>query len=812
LKRLNQVKPILTIVVHDLTKLQSPLAIVLDDYHQITNPEIDEMLSFLLEHSPEGVHIIVASRTSPALPLAKLRARAQLLEITEEELRFTREEVIHFLQDVMGLELSTNDYSALEERTEGWVAGLQLAALSLENKKDATEFIATLSGTHRHILDYLAEEVFIELPEVLQIFLLRISPLMRFSGELCDAVVGDLLQRDWKFSSPRPGKNSELTSQAILAFLDDSNLFVFPLDHERKWFRFHPLFSEFLQDRLTRHSPDELPKIHQRAADWFSKQGFIVEAINHAVSAGNVDQSTDLIADQIKPLLVRGETSRLIRWIEEIPPETLSKKPIIELGLLWSLLLSDPIGFRHRIIDHLVRLKESLGVDESTVHVRLAESEAGSQDRRALSEFALLVAFLSRDQGDNEQTIALFEAAMNSMPEDDHFTQSFGLAGLASTYGRVGKLQMAEKAFAEAAEHGRKSGSAYAFVASKDWEATMQALQGRLNQASVTYHTAISYLSEQGVEGLPLTGHAYVGLAEILLEKNNLDVALSNVEEGIQRGGQVNDLDALREGHLIRARILAALGEVDKYQVAIEDGIEVARQIPGLSCLQEAQAWKAILQISHGAISNAANWAAVRGLEVPVNLDVVEATQEIERKAFSRLLLAQRKYNEAEVVLESLLKWSEENELMRSKVEILAHLSLALHAAGKRENAVQKLSQALILAEPEGFVRTFIESGPTMAALLRSAAAVGHSPEYVKQLLKAYGEDVFPETPIEPLTERELDVLRLMATGSTNAEIATELVVAQSTVKTHINRIYSKLGVTQRTKAVAKAREMGLIQ
>jgi LuxR family maltose regulon positive regulatory protein len=806
------VNAISAIIVNELDKLQAPLTIVLDDYHLITNPEIHDMLSFLLDHLPETVHLIIASRTNPALPLAKLRARGQLLEITALDLRFSSEEVTQFLQDVMGLELSQEDCSSLESRTEGWVTGLQLAALSLEGREDPSGFIASLSGTHRYILDYLAEEVFNHLPEVLQDFLLYISPLERFTGDLCDALVSDLFQREWQLGPQHMGSASELRSKVILEFLENSHLFVIPLDYERQWYRFHSLFSEFLRNRLAEDHPGEVLGLHQRASEWFSEGGFTAEAIHHALLAQDADRAGDLIAERIKSSLVRGETSRLIRWIEEIPADTLSKKPILELGLLWSLMLSDPVKFKRRIHEHLAGLKESLGVDESILQARLAESEDGSQDREVLSEFALLVAYLSRDQGDHQHTIALFEGALNALPEDEHFTQSFALAGLASTYGRAGKMKMAERAFAQAAEHGRKSGSAYAFIAAKDWEATTQALQGRLNQARDTYLTAIGYISEQGVEGLPLTGHAYVGLAEILLEKNDLDAALAHVEEGIRRGGQVNDIDALREGHLIRARILVALGDEDGSQVAIDEGIEFARQIPGLSCLQEAQAWEAILQISHGAISSAANWASNRGLAVPVDLEVVEATQEVERKAFARLLLAQRKIHEAEAVLMRLLKWSEKIGLVRSTVEILVLLSLALHAARDRETALRTLARALLLAEPEGFARTFIDNGPTMAALLQSAAAQGHSPEYVKQLLKAFGRDASPEAPLDPLTERELDVLRLMAAGLTNTEIASELVVAQSTVKTHINRIYSKLAVTRRTQAVAKARELGLLQ
>jgi LuxR family maltose regulon positive regulatory protein len=806
------INAILTIVVNELDKLQNPLAIVLDDYHLIANKEIDDILGFLLEHSPEGVQIIVASRTTPALPLAKLRSRAQLLEITEKDLCFSKEEVTHFLQDVMGLELSEEDYFALEARTEGWVAGLQLAALSLEGREKPSEFIASLSGSHRYILDYLAEEVFTKLPEVLQMFLLRISPLTRFSGELCDVVVGDLFQRDWELGTKSLAETPELRSQAILEFLDDANLFVFPLDHDRKWFRFHRLFSEFLLDRLATQNPDEVPHLHQRAADWLSGRGYIVEAIAHAVSAGNVDQAADLIVGQVKPLLVRGETSTLIRWIEGLPTEILSRRPELDIALAWSVLLGDPVRFVSDVPAHLSRLRVSLGADEGVILKKLSESEQGSAERATVGEYILLLAYLSRDQGDLEKTIALFDAALGALAEHDHFIRAFALGGQASSYARAGNLIMAEQLFRQAAESGRKSGSAYAYISPKDWEATVQGLQGRLNQAINTFQTAIEHISELGGEGLPLTGHAYVGLAEILLEKNELDNALAHVSDGIQRGEQVNDADALREGYLIKARILAAMGDERGAESAIETGVEIARRLPDTACFQESQAWAAILRIAEGDIASATNWASSRGLSVPIDRKIVDAAHEIERRAFARLLLAQRKINEAETVLKSLLEWTEKNGLVRTSIEIHTLLALALHAGGNREQALRTLARALLMAEPEGFVRTFLDSGHSIAALLQTVAAHGHSPEYAKRLLKAIGEAVSPRSHVEHLTERELDVLRLVADGFTNTAIASELVIAQSTVKTHINRIYSKLGVTQRTAAVAKARKLGLIQ
>jgi LuxR family maltose regulon positive regulatory protein len=801
----------LAMMVNDLQRIQDPLGVVLDDYHVITNQEVHETLSFLIEHVPGNVHLILASRTDPPLPLAKLRASDLLLEISEVDLRFNAAEINRFMQDVMGLDLSQEDTSVLEDRTEGWIAGLQLTALSLEGRANPTEFIASLSGTHRYILDYLTEEVFSNLPELLQVFLQQISPLARFKADLCDAVVGDLFQQDMAFELQSEDEIKELSAKVILEFLDDSNLFIFALDYERQWYRFHPLFSEFLQDQLAGHRPDDVLAIHKIAADWFSKHGFIVEAIDHALSAGEPDRAADLIAGQVKTVLARGEASTLARWIEGLPRQILSQRADLQLALAWSLMLTERVRLIERLQELLPWQIGLLGVDRETIIESLKASTEGSQERAHLSEFALLMAFLERDEGVLDRTIELFEAALEAMPKDDYFVRAFALAGLASTYSRKGDLAMAERTFAKASVDGRRSGSIYAFTAAKDWEATLQAHQGRLTEAESTFRTAIDYLADQGIPGLPLTAHAFVGLAEILLEKNELDQALALIDEGLKRGELVHDGDALREGYLIKARVLAVKGDEAGYREAIEKSFDFARGIPDFPCLEEAKAWEAILHIDLGEISSAARWASSRGLTIPLDPEAIQAAIAIERLAFGRLLLAERKFPEAESVLGGLLNEVEAGGWKRTTIEILTLLTLALHAGGKRQDALRALARALMLAEPEGYVRTFIGKGSQMAAMLQSAAAQGHSPEYVKQLLEAFGEQVSPDAPLEALTERELDVLRGMAAGLTNAEIAEELVIAQSTVKTHINRIYGKLGVTHRTQAVAMARELQLI-
>jgi LuxR family maltose regulon positive regulatory protein len=547
LRQASQAIPIdstLAMMVNDLQRIQDPLGVVLDDYHVITNQEVHEALSFLIDHVPGHVHLILASRTEPPIPLAKLRASDQFLAIGEKDLRFNAAEISRFIQDVMGLDLTPEDTSVLEDRTEGWIAGLQLAALSLEGRADPAEFIASLSGTHRYILDYLTEEVFSNLPDLLQVFLLRISPLARFKADLCEVVVGDLFRQDTALDLRTAGEIRDLNAKAILEFLEDSNLFVFALDYERQWYRFHPLFSEYLQSQLTDRRPDEVLNVHKQAAEWFSEHGFIVEAIHHALSAGEPDRAADLISGQVRTILARGEASTLARWIEGLPREILSQRADLQLALAWSLLLTDRVRLMERQQELMTWLIESLGVDRETIIERLKESTERPQERSTLSEFALMMAFLERDEGVLDRTIELFEAALEAMPKDDYFVRAFALAGLASAYSRTGDLAMAERTFAEASENGRRSGSIYAFTAAKDWEATLQAHQGKLRQAEETFRTAINYLADQGVPDLPLTGHAFVGLAEIMLEKNELDQALALVGEGLQRGELVSDTDA----------------------------------------------------------------------------------------------------------------------------------------------------------------------------------------------------------------------------------------------------------------------------
>lgn len=795
---------LLAILVNQLSSIGERLVIVLDDYHDIDRQEIHQFLNGLLDNLPTNIHIVISSRSVPPLRLARLRAKDQLNEITERDLRFTLAETSAFFEDVVGFRLTPDQIAELDTRTEGWITGLQLVGLSLKDREHSTELIETLDGTHRYILDYLVEEVFSDLPPFLQAFLLRVSILERLSPGLCDAVVG-ILDRDEEPDRPHQ-------SREILEFLDASNLFVVPLDSQRQWYRFHPLFADFLRDRLIDQHPAELPDLHRRAAAWYAANDLLSEAVQHSFSAKDIDLAADLIQAQAKELLGRGGITTLLRWIEALPEPVINSRPRLGLARAWGMLMRDPHRFLETINQQINQIAVGFGIDPKHLLEALTESEPDSQRRSGLGEFAMLQAFARRDSTPVDRTTELFETAYKYLPENEMLLRGFSLAGLASTYARTGAIKPAEQAFAQAARISRAANSIYGYVACTDWQATMQAEQGLLRRAAAAYRQAIDTLSSQGQRPLPLSGHVYIGLASVLLEWNDLESALENTQVGLQVGLQVRDFDALLQGYLVQAHVLQALNRSQEASSSMDHAEQQALETKSLGCVYDAQAHKARLALAVGNIAEAQRWAANRKLEPDKLSELDYPLQEIEYFVYARLLMALGRPAEALPILNDQIVAQEKTGRMRACIEAQALQALCLRSLGRMDEAIRLLARALLFAEPEGFVRIFVQEGSSMAALLRTAGAQGHSPEYVKNLLAAF--DKYPsskEALFDPLSERELEVLSLMADGLTNAEIAAELVIAVSTVKTHINRIYSKLSVSTRTQAVVQARQLQIL-
>jgi LuxR family maltose regulon positive regulatory protein len=791
MRRSTQPAPVelaLTALLNELVEYKTPFALVLDDYHTVNAEIVHDSLHYILSHLPAHIHLFIATRVEPPVGLSRLRARSELNEVRLEDLRFTSEEAQQFLEAAVAQSLSSDQIAALEARTEGWAAGLQLAALSLRGVDDHGRFIARLSGADRYIFDYLAEEVLSQQTQADQSFLMATSILDQLNGSLCNAVTGD--------------DNGQL----VLERLEATNLFILPLDSKRSWYRYHQLFSGFLRDRLAVLRAQEIPELHRRAAARFAADGFVSEAVGHYLAAGDHQQAADLIERQTRQLFVRGELFTLVRWIEAMPSEFVRTRPQLCLALAWGTVIGGRGGWEG-VVELIASAAHSLGVGDV---VEMLAGPVETETRLALCDLAILQGFLARQSGDFERAIALFEAVLAHRPQEDLLLGAMSAGGLGSLFLRMGDARRSELAFDEAVRSIRHSGGPFGLVLVLSMLAVTQAWQGRLNRAGQTFRQAMEAATDQRGRPLLFAGQAAVGLARVLLEQNELQPALELVSQGIRLSQQVKDQDGLLDGHITLARLQSAVGDHQGAFDALAAAEQVAIAMGESSCADRVVWWRVSLELANGDVASAAKWATTGGLETLASGETVSAYGELPSLYFAHLLFAQGRPGDALALIEPLLPAAVRDGRTHNLIELLAFQSVCLQALNRRERAVHTLARALLLAEPEGYIRIFVEEGPLMASLLRTAASLGHAPHYVDRLLAAFGQTP-EETPLEPLSERELEVLRLMADGLTNPQIAETLTIALSTVKTHVNRIYGKLDVRSRTQAVARARKTRLI-
>jgi LuxR family maltose regulon positive regulatory protein len=788
-------------LVNELAELPREITVVLDDYHLISSEPVHDATSFLLEHLSENAHLVVSGRMDPPLPLSKLRARNQMTEIRAADLRFTTEEATAFLGDVMGLALSAADVSALEEVTEGWVAALQLAAISMRHREDVSGFVEAFSGSNRHVLDFLAEEVLERQPRDVSGFLLTTSVLESMSAPLCDALTG---------------RND---GQGMLERLERENLFVVPLDDERRWYRYHHLFADVLRSRLQREQPERIRELHRRAAAWYERNGWSSEAVRHALAAQEHDRAADLVEDVARKMWNRGEVMTLLGWLEALPEETKRRRPQLLLqyaaALLWVGRLDD--------VEPIAReIERAVGVSGEGRDDDLRPSADETLRRVLLGGVAATRSWRAYLKGDPHGAIALARRALTLLPEKDLELRTFAAFRLAEAYRTADDLEAASAAFAETAELGRAAGHDYLVLSAMSRQAKLQMARGRLRKADHLLRRALRFAVERGGDSLPATGEVHVGIGELLYEWDELETAARRLKEGIRLAERMGQLDTLVDGYVALSRAEMAQGNTESALETAQEANSLAQRSGTGAAIVEAAAWNARLHMARSDMTAAVVELDRRAGAPAVSVSIVRETAQIAR---ARLTVARGEHDEALRLLEELRQSAEAAGRTGKLIEILTLQALALWERNKKEQAVGTLTRALALAEPEGYVRTFVDEGAAMGDLLSAAledrqrnpsGAAGRVPaRYLAKLMAALAQDAaapsVDERLPEPVRERELEVLALIAAGKSNAEIARELFVSVSTVKTHINNLYRKLDARNRTQAVARAREMGVL-
>jgi LuxR family maltose regulon positive regulatory protein len=791
----------LVALINDLDAISDDVVLVLDDYHVIDARDVQDGMAFLLEHLPPQIHLVIASRTDPPLPLARLRGRGELAEIRAADLRFTPGEAAAYLNEVMGLVLTAADVAALEGRTEGWIAALQLAALSMQGREDTAAFIDGFAGDDRYIVDFLAEEILQRQPGHVQHFLLQTSILDRLSGPLCDAVTGQ-----------HGGK-------AKLAALERGNLFLVPLDDRRQWYRYHQLFADVLHARLLDEQPDDVPGLHRRASGWLQQNGDPSEAIRHALAAGDFGRAADLVELAIPAMLRSRQEAAVLGWLELLPDEVVRVRPVLSVGFAGALLAGGEFeGVEARLRDAEGWLDGATGIRRGS-HAPAAEMVVvdDAEFRRLPAEIELYRAAQALVRGDGPGTVRHARQALELSPADDHLgrASAAALMGLASW--ASGDLEAGHSGYAECMAGLRRAGHIADTFGCAIALADIRRTQGRLGEAMRTYEQALQRATQQGEPVLRGTADMYVGMSEVHRERDDLPAATQQLLCSQELGEHIGLPQNRYRWRVAMARIREAEGDLagaldlldEAERLYVGDFFPNVRPVPALG---------ARVRVAQGELGEALGWAREQGLSVDDDLSYL---REFEHITLARVLLAQytakraeRSIQEATRLLERLLRAAEEGQRTGSVIEILVLQALAHQARDDIPAALASLRRAVTLAEPEGYVRIFADEGPPMASLLRAAAKQGIARDYVRRLLAAVNkaEDGTPASQglIEPLSERELDVLRLLGTDLGGPDIARELIVSLNTVRTHTKNIYAKLGVNNRRAAVRRARELDL--
>src|SRR6266487_3717161 len=772
---------ILTALLNDITTIRDHFVLVLDDYHVLDAKAVDHALTYLVEHLPPHMHLVIATREDPQLPLARLRAGDQLTEVRVTDLRFTHSEAAGFLNQVMGLNLSAQDIAALETRTEGWIAGLQLAAISMQGHKDTISFIKCFTGSHHFVLDYLVEEVLQQQPESVQNFLLRTSILDRMSGPLCDAVLLD----------------ATTSGQETLEYLERANLFIVPLDNERRWYRYHHLFADLLRQRLhqsTASSPgderDGVAELHRRASQWYEDNGLEIEAFHHAVAANDVERSERLIEGKGMPLQFRGAMISVLNWLESLPTTILDARPSLWVTYASALTMTgQPIS----------SVEEKLQAAEAA----LQEAEPDDKTRDLVGHIAAIRAMLAVPANQVETIIAQSRRALEYLHPNNLPVRATAHWTLGYAYQLQGDRAAASQAYTEVISLSQASGNIMVTIAATTCLGQVQEAENQLSLAAESYWRVLQLA---GDPPWPAACEAYLGLARVCYQWNDLDAAEQHGQQSFQLAMQMEHVDTPAACGVFLAGLKLVQGDEASTTALLAKAEQFVRQHNFVHWMPEVAAVQVLTLLHQGHLAAAAHLAQTHGLPL----------------SQARVHLAQGDPSAALAVLESWRGQMEAKGWQDERLKVMVLQAVALQAHGEKDKAVQLLGDALTLAEPGGFIRIFVDEGPPMAHLLSEAEALGMMPDSIGKLLALFKaeeqkrEDTSSLPPpaqplLEPLSRRELEVLHLMAQGLSNQEMCERLFLALDTVKGHNRKIFDKLQVQRRTEAVARARELGLL-
>jgi LuxR family maltose regulon positive regulatory protein len=794
---------ILTVLLNEIATVPEKFTLVLDDYHVIDAKAVENALTFLLEHLPPQMHLVITTRKDPNLPLPRLRVRGQLTELRAIDLRFTPSEAAGFLNQVMDLNLQEEDIDTLETRTEGWIAGLQLAALSMQGREDISGFIQAFAGHDRYIVDYLVEEVLQSQPESVRNFLLQTSILYRLSGPLCDAVTG---QEDGK---------------RMLEALERGNLFVVPLDDKRQWFRYHHLFADVLHAHSMEEQPDQIPTLHSKASKWYEHNDLPADAIRHALAAEDFERAAALVEQAWPAMESSFQDATWLGWVKALPDELVRSRPVLLVDSAWALLNDGKLEDGEvllRAAERCLVTSKDMSIQSKLLSDKIVVIDK-EQFRFLPASIAIARTYIAQARGDVAANVKQARRALDLLPEEDHLRRGVVTALLGLAYWAEGNLETAHQTLADAMANMRKGGNLLFSLSGAYGLAEIRVAQGRLRDAENTYKQALQFATKQGGLLLMVTANLYMGLSEIHREQGDLAVAEQHLLRSKEVSKQGTTPDWPYRWCLAHARIKEIQGDLDGTLDMLQKAERLYYRNP-VPDMRPVAALKTRVWVKQSRLTEALSWVRDQGLSVDDDLSFL---REFEHLTLARVLIAEYKIDQAEHsileamgLLEHLLRAAEDGGRMGSLIEILVLQALAHEAQGNNSKALVQLERALILAEPEGYVRIFVDEGPPIAELLEKILDI-KAPvprTYVKKLLSAFklNKLVLENNGLlEHLSERELEVLRHIAAGLANKKIMEELFLSLSTVKTHIRNIYSKLNVHSRTEAIIKAKELNLL-